>query len=314
VGDNASGKTALLNAITLPLLGRASDLGARDEGKSAQLLRWLVPTGEKRAISRIEFSDGSVASWELSIKGASASISHTPPPFTVSDPFSPALSVLKSGKENVIRYFVEHFGPEERAGCEAPWFENILKQEEEAASMARAHKATMNAITKTVEQLGYNLDRSPEVIELRDIFGRTKAMHEHSETRAEDHMKSMESWFLSHRPQIEAYLRDELLCQDVGIQVEKSQIMVGIRDYKETGTETLPLTSGAQTIMVALKLASHARMRGQNFSLAIVPDRDYDEKTKQKMMAFGILSPLTMIMQMTREPTKTPKEWEVVRV
>ena len=322
IGDNAAGKTAILNAITLPLLGHACDLGARDEAKSASILKGLVGRKEDRAYSKLTFSDGTVASWEL----RGGKITREAPPWRVSDPFADSYAMLRQGKDNVIRYFVKHFGPEDKLLPEVglfstlasgkPWWLAILDVEAEAASVARAHKATMSALEKSAEALGWDIKtgRQPKSSDMQDIYNDLSDRYKGAASVADACSDQMEKWFLANIPSIEAQLRADTVLQDLGIVAEKGAVYVGRRDYEASGPATLPLTSGAETLITALKMASYARVGGPGLEFAILPDKDLDEKTKASIVKFSYSTTLSIVMQCTRWISGSTPHWSIIHV
>ncbi len=322
VGNNASGKTALVNAITLPITGVAGDLGAREEGKAAEMLRYLAPD-HSRAYSRLTFSDGSKASWEVRSTGKPE---FHPPEFAVSTPFDDAFAMLKGSRETVIKYFVKNFGPTDRpipgfgvyAGMARgkPWYIALPEVEAEASKVARAHKATMSALEKSAEAaFGWDISkgyRTAEPDAMQALYNTLVAQHKAATKVADEAMSDMAAWFDSARLDLGRALRSDPMLSEVGIVYTKSQALVGLR---RGDVIVDPLISGAQTMLLALKLCAHARRDDYGMSLVVMPDRDYDDRTKWNLMEFTKNVPINTVLQTTRlPPGPLGAHWSVVNV
>lgn len=105
-GDNGTGKTALINAIELALVGHARDLGGRDKVRAASILSQLMPPGETRLFSYLTLSDGTEASWVME-QGSRPN--HQPCPHKVTLLMPEILGAFAGSKLVMARFIIKYF-------------------------------------------------------------------------------------------------------------------------------------------------------------------------------------------------------------
>lgn len=146
-GDNGTGKTALINAIELALLGEAHDLGGRDKARSTSILSQLIPPGETSLFSYVTFSDGTEASW-LFEEGKRPV--HNPPPTKVNFLIPEVLRALSGSKMVTARFLLKYFA----LGTTRQYFIDLLDEEEKERKRVNSWRSEVKTLKSALDVLG----------------------------------------------------------------------------------------------------------------------------------------------------------------
>ena len=106
-GGNGSGKTSLINAITLALTGTASDLGFRDAAAAPAMLAKLLPAGETELYAEVHLSDETVCRWSM-IPGHRPKL-EVPKGFTPVLVYDVISDVLRGSVEKAALFLYDYF-------------------------------------------------------------------------------------------------------------------------------------------------------------------------------------------------------------
>ena len=109
VGDNGTGKTAVMNAVRLACTGAAQDLGGKDPRKEVRVgVRDLVSREKVAAEAIVRFSNESEQHWTHAFakRPTIQSTGHTP---EVILPFDDALDAFRGNSDTRLKYFCQYF-------------------------------------------------------------------------------------------------------------------------------------------------------------------------------------------------------------
>jgi|15BtaG_2_1085339.scaffolds.fasta_scaffold09058_2 energy-coupling factor transporter ATP-binding protein EcfA2 len=176
-GPNGSGKTALLNAVELALIGEVRDVGGRDRAKSSTLLADLLHPSEETLFAVVSLNDGRKATWVME-RGKRPV--HTPLDGNVHFLMPEVMNALKGSKAVTARFLIKYFGADvgfdeinygafadlqigtsKRRATFAP-HERLLAIEEASRKAATAHTTEARALKVALEKLGGTSEKFAE--------------------------------------------------------------------------------------------------------------------------------------------------------
>ena len=113
-GRNGQGKTMLLNALRLALVGTAQDLAGKDHFAVVKSGSELIKLGDihRSPSAKVIFESGDQCSWSI-VAGKRAS--HSKPSMEVVYPLDEAIGAVRGGVDTRIAFFAKNFLDEEEA-------------------------------------------------------------------------------------------------------------------------------------------------------------------------------------------------------
>ena len=109
VGDNGTGKTAVMNAVRVACTGAAQDLGGKDPRKEVRAgVRDLVASARTSAEASVRFSNGGEYHWTHAFakRPTTQLAGHAP---EVVLPFDDALDAFRGNNDTRLKYFCQRF-------------------------------------------------------------------------------------------------------------------------------------------------------------------------------------------------------------
>lgn len=339
IGDNGSGKTALLNAIELALTGEAHDLGGRDSAKATVLLQSLIPEGEDELYSIITFDGQASVEWRMQ-RGKKPTVNWDFQILKTHFLMDEVSEALTGSLLTTVRFLMKYFGDE-------PEF---LEKEEAACRSVRREQATVRAVTTAIEHLSlanHSGERKKEaiiaqaVVDLyehanitiagaRDTYDRAKAyIDKHgapianresllfetkkeaegrlavAKKQAKENLDHMVTWVIEEREGIEAsfnLLISSALPGEIGFEIDTTRILFGLR----TEGSFTPWISGAEYVAVLAIVAATAALRlpPEDLVLIITPDRALSHRHLHALV--DALRPVNRANIFIQTPTVVP--------
>lgn len=339
IGDNGSGKTAILNAIELALTGEAHDLGGRDTAKATVLLQSLIPEGEDELYSIITFDTGANVAWRMR-RGKKPTVDWEFQILNVHFLMDEVSDALTGSLLTTVRFLMKYFGDE-------PEF---LEKEEAARRAVRREQATVRAVTTAIEHLSltnHSGERNKEaviaqaVIDLyenanitvtgsRNTYDRAKAyIDKHgapianresllfetkkeaegrlaaAKKQAKENLDYMVTWVTEEQKGIESsfnLLRSSALPGEIGFEIDTTRILFGLR----TEGSFTPWISGAEYVAVLAIVAATAALRlpTEDVVLIITPDRALSHRHLHALV--DALRPVNRANIFIQTPTVVP--------
>lgn len=180
-GGNATGKTALMNAVELALTGEVSDIGGREKARSATILEGLMHPSESSLFAVVKLSNGHTASWVME-RGKRPV--HQPLPGNVHFLLPEIMGMLKGSKAVVARFLIKHFGH----NCDVPSLDYgsfgesfahedlaprhlLLKVEEAARKASASHTTEARALKMALKKLGAPSAKAAEYADKVALLG-----------------------------------------------------------------------------------------------------------------------------------------------
>jgi hypothetical protein len=185
-GGNATGKTALMNAVELALTGEVRDIGGREKAKSGAILEGLMHPSESSLFAVVKLSNGHTASWVME-RGKRPV--HQPLPGNVHFLLPEIMGMLKGSKAVVARFLVKHFGhnaevPSVDYGSFGESFAHeklsatqlLIKVEEASRKAAASHTAEARALKTALKKLGAPSAKAAHAHEKVTLLGNIVAL------------------------------------------------------------------------------------------------------------------------------------------
>jgi len=339
IGDNGSGKTAILNAIELALTGQAHDLGGRDAAKATVLLQSLIPEGADELYSIITFDTGASVEWRMQ-RGKKPTVNWDFQMLNTHFLMDEVSDALTGSLLTTVRFLMKYFGDE-------PEF---LEKEEAARRAVRREQATVRAVTTAIEHLSltnHSGERTREaivaqaVIDLyenanitvtgsRNTYDKAKAyIDKHgapianresllfetkkeaegrlaaAKKQAKENLDYMVTWVTEEQKDIESsfnLLRSSALPGEIGFEIDTTRILFGLR----TEGSFTPWISGAEYVAVLAIVAATAALRlpTEDVVLIITPDRALSHRHLHALV--DALRPVNRANIFIQTPTVVP--------
>ena len=271
VGDNGVGKTMLLNALRLGLVGSGQDLGGKDQFAVVKAGSDLIELGDihRAPYSELTFSSGQVARWGVK-PGKRAT--HVDLPGRVRYLMDEVMGAIRGGPDTRLAILVDLF-----CGMEA----DVVKWKRQKKRLASLKKK-LKVIEEEIELLRRH-GVEPDV----DL--RTSLKYEIKELSqgVDDLRTSMQYQLGNVTPTIIRSINQELSHAPMKFHMNVTDKKIEMGLLRSRG-DTMPLryASGAQWVLLATAICAAASSSYPTGSLYIVtiPDRAYDEAMIQHIL------------------------------
>ena len=265
VGSNGSGKTMLLNAIRLALIGSAQDLGGRDQFAAVKAGSSLINLGDvhRSPYAEVTFKSGQVARWGVV---AGKRPTHVMPPVGVAYLMDEVMEAIRGSADTRLTFFCRRFlGLYDEV---ATW----QRQKKRLASLKKKLKVVegeMELLRRHgVESIGMQTQLGEIQAEVKELTAGV------AELRA-NLWKLLKGQTYAISLAIVTHLGEDSPIA-FGFDVAEKEIRMG-RLLNDT---IHPYASGAQWILLATAICAavtHVKDLDKPLYMVIIPDRALDE-------------------------------------
>ena len=271
VGGNGMGKTMLLNALRLGLVGSGQDLGGKDQFAVVKAGSDLIELGDihRSPYSELTFPSGQVARWGVV---AGKRPTHAGPPQEVRYLMDEVMEAIRGGPDTRLAILVSLF-----SGMEAD-VATWKRQKRRLASL----KKKLKAVEEEIELL-----RRHGVESINDIRTQTAAEIKDLSQGVDDLRARMWDELRGQVPHLIRYINRELSHAPMKFHMNVTDKKIEMGLLRSRG-DTMPLryASGAQWVLLATAICAAASTSYPMDSLCVVtiPDRAYDEAMVQHIL------------------------------
>lgn len=321
-GDNGSGKSAILQAITLALTGSASDLGFRSGGyRGEAILRELLPSKADQLYAIVGLSDGTEARWELGPEGKP---NWRQPLKGAVDLYTEIDKVLSGSFDTIIPALVSWYATSEDIGAVK------IKAGPDVVEEVRAQ---LNAIPGTVADKylgtleavkGFRNEAKTERKALLtalphalhpDVLQSSINAHDARikllDTVIETLMRKFYGVVVNGRSTIVDHVNGFMAAgKSFGLRLAPDVCVPGLIDGSN---RIMPCASGAEwALLVAAMAGSLASLHPSKLSLIIMPDRALDDRSLRAAQHHLKTAPANVFIQSPYAPRGRPVVgWDV---
>ena len=282
-GGNGTGKTMLLNALRLTLVGNAQDLGGKDQFAVVRAGSDLIHLGDlhRSPMAEVTFATGEVARWGVV---AGRRPSHTPPPMPAVYPLDEVMGVIRGGSDSRLAFFLRFFCQQ---GLEVDKWKRIQGRIRTRKKDLKASQSRLDALAEVGIR---HMDVAQRVRTLRLEHEEIQDEIEALEEQAKNIRDVLYVVLLRESSRIVAevneYLDVSMRTMEFAMDVAGTKIEMGLRRSRG---DMMPLryASGAQWVMLATAicgpLTKFYREKGL-LCVTVIPDRSYDHRMSRALL------------------------------
>ena len=271
-GGNGVGKTMLLNALRLGLVGSGQDLGGKDQFAVVKAGSDLIELGDihRAPYSELTFSSGQVARWGVV---AGKRPTHVKPPKAVCYLMDEVMEAIRGGPDTRLAILVSLF-----CGME----DDVVKWKRQKRRLASLKKK-LKAVEAEIELLRRHGVESD--LDLRALTYEIKDLSQ----GVDDLRTSMQYQLGNFAPTIIRRINQELSHAPLKFHMNVTDKKIEMGLLRSRG-DTMPLryASGAQWVLLATGICAAASsshwLSEDSLCVVTIPDRAYDETMIQHIL------------------------------